>query len=77
MILFETDSLKQVIQEFSRVAIKFHHRQDLVNVKDALKVRKFNDQLMLVERAFLDPNGLPNYWERKHIILSELIESIG
>lgn len=66
-----SESLKQIIQEFSRSAIKFHHRQDMVNVRDAMKVRKFNDQLMLLERAFLDPNGIPNYWERKHIILSK------
>lgn len=67
----ELESLKYIVQDFSRTAIKFHHRQDMVNVKDAMKVRKFNDQLMLLERAFLDPNGVPNYWERKHIILSK------
>lgn len=71
------DSLKQVIQEFTRAAIKFHHRQDLVNLKDSLKVRKFNDQLMLLERAFLDYHTVPIHSERKHIILSkyEIINS--
>lgn len=69
--IFFSESLKQVIAEFWLAAARFHHRQDQVKLKDAMKVRKFNDQLMLLERAFLDPTGLPNYWERKHIILSE------
>lgn len=58
-----------MIQEFTRAAIKFHHRQDLVQLRDPMKVRKFNDQLMLLERAFLDTHPVPNYWDRKHIIL--------
>lgn len=66
-----SDSLKQIVQEFSKAAVNFHQRQDQVNLRDAMQVRKFNDQLMLLERAFLDPSGVPNYWEKKHIILSK------
>lgn len=49
------------------------HRRDLIVLKKAMQVRQLNDQLMLLERAFLDPVNLavPNLWERKHIILSE------
>lgn len=69
MIYPRVESLKEIIQEFTVAAVKFHHRQDQVNLKDAMKVRKFNDQLMLLERAFLGPNSTPDYWERKHVIL--------
>lgn len=65
----ELDSLKQVIDDFTRAAIKFHYRQDRANMNDAMQIRKFNDQMMLLERAFLDPSGLPSYAERKHILL--------
>lgn len=44
----------------------------MVDVRDALQVRKINDQLMLLERAFLDSNIMPNYSDRKHIILGKL-----
>lgn len=64
------DNLKQVIIEFTKAAIRFHHQQDSVNMYDTLQVRRLNDQLMLLERALLDSAGMPNYWERKHIILS-------
>lgn len=62
-----------MIDDFTLAVVKFHHRQDLVNPRDSIQVRKINDQLMLVERAFTDPSNLPNYWERKHLILGELI----
>jgi len=39
-----------------------------------MKVRKFNDQMMLLERSFLDPNGHPGHWDRKHIILGKFFE---
>ena len=67
--------MKRVIHEFTLAAAKFHYRQDQVNLKDSMQVRKFNDQMMLLERVFLDPSGLPNYWERKHIILGKYILS--
>lgn len=64
----ELDPLKQAIQDFSKAAAEFHHRQDRINPRDSLGVRRLNDQLMSVERAFLDPTGTVNYNERKHII---------
>jgi hypothetical protein len=66
----ELDALKQVIDDFTVSVVKFHYRQDQANLSDPLQIRKFNDQMLLLERAFLDPSGLPNYWERKHLILA-------
>lgn len=64
------DNLEQVILDFTKAALKFHHQQDNVVMYDSLQVRRLNDQLMLLERALLDSAGMPNYWERKHILLS-------
>lgn len=35
-----------------------------------MAIRRINDQLLLLERAFLDPNGLPRNVLKRHIILS-------
>lgn len=35
-----------------------------------MAIRKVNDQLLLLERMFLDPNGLPRNPSKKHLILS-------
>lgn len=66
----DLEPLRDVIYEFARAAIKFHQRQDALDSRDALAVRKINDQLMLLERAFLDSHGMQSFGERKHIILS-------
>lgn len=66
----DLEPLKEVIRDFTKTAIKFHHRQDQISLKDPLKVRKLNDQLMQLERNFLDSGSLSSHWERKHIILS-------
>lgn len=38
-------------------------------------MRKINDQLMLLERSFVDSNVMPNYSDRKHIILGKLVSN--
>ena len=35
-----------------------------------MAIRRANDQLLLVERMFLDPNGLPRNPSKKHVVLS-------
>lgn len=66
----DLESLKSIIQDFTKAAARFHLLQDQVDPRDALRVRQLNDQLMSVERAFLDLSGVPNYGEKKHIILA-------
>lgn len=35
-----------------------------------MAIRRVNDQLLLLERAFLDPNGLPRNPQKRHVVLS-------
>lgn len=35
-----------------------------------MAIRRINDQLLLLERAFLDSNGLPRNPTKRHIVLS-------
>ena len=35
-----------------------------------MAIRQINDQLLLVERTFLDQNGLPRNMMKRHIVLS-------
>lgn len=59
--------MKEAIHSFAVAAVKFHHRQDKATFKDAMKVRKINDQLMLLERTWVDSSAS----DKRHIILSE------
>ncbi|KFM79964.1 N-acetylated-alpha-linked acidic dipeptidase 2, partial [Stegodyphus mimosarum] len=62
--------LEQAIKNFSDAAMKFHAAQESVDLSDPMTVRRINDQLLLLERAFLDPNGLPRNIYKKHIVMS-------
>lgn len=43
------------------------HRSDLAN-ETPLAVRRINDQLMLLDRAFLDPLAFPDKYAFRHVI---------
>lgn len=62
--------LEMAIRNFSDAAMKFHSAQEKVDLSDPMTVRRINDQLLLLERAFLDPNGLPRNIYKKHVIMS-------
>ncbi|XP_015916644.1 N-acetylated-alpha-linked acidic dipeptidase 2 [Parasteatoda tepidariorum] len=62
--------LESAIKNFSSAALKFHSMQETVDLSDPMTVRRINDQLLLLERAFLDQNGLPRNIYKKHIIMS-------
>lgn len=65
----ELASIKQAIEEFTLAGAKLHHQQDLVDSKDIIKIRQINDQLMGLERIFIDTaSDLPNF-DTKHTIL--------
>uniref|UniRef100_A0A8B9LP44 glutamate carboxypeptidase II n=1 Tax=Astyanax mexicanus TaxID=7994 RepID=A0A8B9LP44_ASTMX len=53
------DALFSAVQNFTDAAAGFHHRLKALDTTDALAVRMVNDQLMYLERAFIDPLGLP------------------
>ncbi|XP_072332561.1 N-acetylated-alpha-linked acidic dipeptidase 2 isoform X2 [Scyliorhinus torazame] len=53
------DSLFSAIHNFTRIATDFHKQLEKIDITDALAVRIVNDQLMLLERSFIHPMGLP------------------
>ncbi|XP_019379646.1 PREDICTED: N-acetylated-alpha-linked acidic dipeptidase 2-like isoform X2 [Gavialis gangeticus] len=53
------EPLFSAVKNFTEAAADFHRRLEQVDLKNPLAVRSMNDQLMFVERAFIDPLGLP------------------
>lgn len=64
------DTLDMVIEKFGEAAYKFHISQEHLDLSDPMAIRRINDQLLLLERAFLDSRGLPRNFFKKHLVLS-------
>ncbi|XP_012415212.1 N-acetylated-alpha-linked acidic dipeptidase 2 isoform X2 [Trichechus manatus latirostris] len=64
------DSLFSAVKNFSEAASDFHRRLTQVDLNNPIAVRIMNDQLMLLERAFIDPLGLPGRPFYRHIIFA-------
>ncbi|XP_003415628.2 N-acetylated-alpha-linked acidic dipeptidase 2 [Loxodonta africana] len=64
------DSLFSAVKNFSESASGFHERLKQVDLNNPIAVRIMNDQLMLLERAFIDPLGLPGRPFYRHIIFA-------
>ncbi|XP_037696982.1 N-acetylated-alpha-linked acidic dipeptidase 2 isoform X2 [Choloepus didactylus] len=64
------DSLFSAVKNFSEAASDFHKRLTQVDLNNPISVRIMNDQLMLLERAFIDPLGLPGRPFYRHIIFA-------
>uniref|UniRef100_A0A8D1EPK7 N-acetylated-alpha-linked acidic dipeptidase 2 n=1 Tax=Sus scrofa TaxID=9823 RepID=A0A8D1EPK7_PIG len=64
------DSLFSAVKNFSEAASDFHRRLSQVDLNNPVAVRIMNDQLMLLERAFIDPLGLPGRPFYRHIIFA-------
>ncbi|XP_022668635.1 N-acetylated-alpha-linked acidic dipeptidase-like protein isoform X2 [Varroa destructor] len=47
------EPLQHAVGDFSLRAAEFHHRQDMLDLRDPMAIRMVNDQLLLLERAFL------------------------
>ncbi|GLD54291.1 N-acetylated-alpha-linked acidic dipeptidase-like protein [Lates japonicus] len=64
------EPLKHAVASFRRAAShldKVIHSSDLAN-ETPLKVRMINDQLMLLDRAFLNPLAFPDKYGYRHVI---------
>ncbi|XP_028270381.1 aminopeptidase NAALADL1 [Parambassis ranga] len=64
------EPLKQAVTRFRNVAGHLDHMirtSDLAN-ETPLKVRRINDQLMLLDRAFLNPLAFPEKYAYRHVI---------
>ncbi|KAL3873956.1 hypothetical protein ACJMK2_037032 [Sinanodonta woodiana] len=63
--------LEIAVQNFTTEVKEFQQNINIVNRNDPLAVRMINDQLMNLDRAFLDPAGLPGRRLKRHILLAE------
>ncbi|XP_034404357.1 N-acetylated-alpha-linked acidic dipeptidase 2 isoform X2 [Cyclopterus lumpus] len=66
------DALFSAVGNFSVAARDFHERLQTLNREeyDPMPVRVMNDQLMYLERAFIDPMGLPGRPFYRHVIFA-------
>ncbi|NXA37256.1 NALD2 dipeptidase, partial [Eudromia elegans] len=64
------DSLFSAVTNFSNAAADFHRRLEQTDTNDVVAIRIMNDQLMLIERAFIDPLGLPGRKFYRHVIFA-------
>ncbi|KAM6945939.1 N-acetylated-alpha-linked acidic dipeptidase 2 [Aplochiton taeniatus] len=64
------DSLFSATENFTAAARGFHERLKTLDTTNALQVRQANDQLMYLERAFIDPLGLPGRPFYRHVIFA-------
>lgn len=64
------DSLFSAVENFTVAARELHQRIQTLNRADPLQVRIVNDQLMYLERAFIDPLGLPGRPFYRHVIFA-------
>ncbi|XP_022097951.1 N-acetylated-alpha-linked acidic dipeptidase 2-like [Acanthaster planci] len=61
------DAIDAALAELSKTADWLHSYIGKMEMKDPFEVRKVNDQLMFMERAFIDPFGLPGRPLQRHI----------
>ncbi|TRY59122.1 hypothetical protein DNTS_009563, partial [Danionella cerebrum] len=64
------DSLFSAVENFTVAAAHFQQRLTQLDTSNALAVRMVNDQMMYLERAFIDPLGLPGRPFYRHIIFA-------
>uniref|UniRef100_A0A669CUM4 Glutamate carboxypeptidase 2 n=1 Tax=Oreochromis niloticus TaxID=8128 RepID=A0A669CUM4_ORENI len=72
MVMYKVsfDSLFSAVENFTVAARDFHERLQTLNKADPLQLRIMNDQLMYLERAFIDPLGLPGRPFYRHVIFA-------
>ena len=61
------DDLRAAVNMFGEQAREFEHRLSTVELDNELEIPATNDQLMQVERAFIDPQGVPLQNLYKHL----------
>nr|KAF6437618.1 folate hydrolase 1 [Molossus molossus] len=62
------DSLFSAVKNFTEIASKFSERLQDLDKNNPMLLRIMNDQLMFLERAFIDPLGLPDRPFYRHVI---------
>ncbi|XP_042226493.1 putative N-acetylated-alpha-linked acidic dipeptidase isoform X1 [Homarus americanus] len=64
------------VTEFSQAARNFTNNIININSTNPLAVRRVNDQMMMVERAMIDPHGLPGRPDYNHVVMVPSISNI-
>ncbi|XP_063062038.1 putative N-acetylated-alpha-linked acidic dipeptidase [Engraulis encrasicolus] len=64
------DPLFSAVENFTTAAREFHLRLRSLDTSNELALRMANDQLMYLERAFVDPLGLPGQPFYRHVIFA-------
>lgn len=62
------DAVKDAVEGFLKAAKALQEKAEKANRENPLEVRKINDQLMQIERAFLDPFGVGGSLNYRHVI---------
>ena len=62
--------LEEAVEEFASASKAFKSRIDRLDANNPLAVRILNDQLMLLERVFLIPGGIPGRPDTRHAIFA-------
>ncbi|KAM6158021.1 glutamate carboxypeptidase 2 isoform 1-T1 [Rhynchocyon petersi] len=62
------DSLFTAVNNFMEITSKFNKRLQDLDTSNPVLLRIMNDQLMFLERAFIDPLGLPDRPFYRHVI---------
>ncbi|XP_059042855.1 glutamate carboxypeptidase 2 isoform X2 [Mustela lutreola] len=62
------DALFSAVKNFTEIASKFNERLQDLDKNNPILLRIMNDQLMFLERAFIDPLGLPDRPFYRHVI---------
>ncbi|XP_050737432.1 N-acetylated-alpha-linked acidic dipeptidase 2-like isoform X1 [Eriocheir sinensis] len=60
-------------EEFSQTTLNFTNSLNDMDTSNVLVARQLNDQMMMVDRAFLDPRGLPGRPLHNHVVISPSI----
>ncbi|XP_029454760.1 putative N-acetylated-alpha-linked acidic dipeptidase [Rhinatrema bivittatum] len=62
------DDVTKATEEFKKAASILHKRIEILDIKNPLDVRRVNDQLMQMERAFIDSLGVASNPSVRHVI---------
>ncbi|CAH1792640.1 unnamed protein product [Owenia fusiformis] len=62
------DYFESAVNNFTKATNDFHGSLAQVNLKDPIAVRMANDKMMMLERAFIDPLGLPRRPLYRHVV---------
>lgn len=65
------DKLFEAARNFTKEVDAFYTMQMNVRKSNPYDVRKINDQLLQLDRAFTDPVGIPNRPQARHVLFAE------